>query len=86
MLLIGVGLDEHPVDVDDIPARIGSGRPRRGTRFGAGCLNAGQRIGVDGAQGPPRRRDRRYLAEQLALISQYPQIGDRRRAVGDGHR
>ena len=32
VLLIGVGVDQHPVDIDDIKARIGPGRPGRRAR------------------------------------------------------
>jgi hypothetical protein len=81
VLLVGVGVDEHPVDVDDIKPRIGPAHPGRRTRPGPGLLNAGQRLGVHRAQRPPRRGHRRDLAEQIGLISQDPQVADRGRTI-----
>ena len=86
VLFIRVDVDEHPVDIDHVETRIGPGRPgRRRARARAGG-DPRQGLLIDGGKGAPRRRRRGDLTEQIRLIPQHPQVGDRGRAVGDGHR
>ena len=86
VLFIRVDVDEHPVDIDHVEPRIGPAA-QAAARARARAVAIRDRVClIDGGKGAPRRRRRGDLTEQIRLIPQHPQIGDRVRAIGDGHR
>jgi hypothetical protein len=60
------------------PQHLASGRPS--------LRDMTERSGPEALQQPPARRVRRHRPEQLGLICQHRDIGDRPRAVGDRDR
>ena len=85
-LLLRVGRHEGSVEVDHVEAGVGSRRPNLPAGLGSGRRDPLERSTVDGFQGPPRRRRRGDLAEQVGLVAEHSQIRDGVAAVGDHHR
>lgn len=72
-----------PPTVEDHAAGFGCLRPRQLTGPGTWGPDPVQPAGVDAIiQDPPRRGVRGHLAEQLSLVAQHRQSGDRLATVG----
>ena len=84
-LLLGMGGDQGGIEVDDVEAGVGSRGPHllAGTR--SGHRDPLECFGVDGLEGPPRRRRRGHLPEQIGLITEHRKVRDGVAAVGDHH-
>ena len=84
--LVGVRDDERGVEVDHVEAGVLARSPRPGAGRGSGVGDPLERSCVDGFECAPRRRRRRHLPEQIGLVAQHSQLGDRLAAIGDRHR
>ncbi len=82
-LLLRVRPDEGAIDVDHVEAGISARRPRLGPSLRPSDLDPFEHRIIDRFQHPPRRGVRRHLAEQLGLVPQHRQIGDRLPTIGD---
>ena len=80
-----MGTDERGIEVDHVEARVKTGRPGLGPRLCSRRRDPFLCCGVDGLEGPPRRRHRGHIAEEGRLVGQHPQITDGRRPVRYGH-
>jgi hypothetical protein len=70
----------------ELPAGVSVLRPGDLAGRSPGGTEPSQRLLVDSVQHPPRGGRRGDRSEQLALVPQHRQIGDRLAAVGEHHR
>jgi hypothetical protein len=97
-LLVGVDFNQRGVHVDHqlrdvaagsparrqrLPRQLAPGQPGPLPRHGPGGTQRSQPGRINRVQHPPRGRRRRDRAVQQLLIGEYPQVGDRLRAVRD---
>ena len=76
---------ESGVEIDHIEPWIRAGSPRPFPGISPSRLDPGQRGVVDRVQGAPHRCMRRHSTEQVRLITEHGDIGDRLAAVGESH-
>ena len=74
VLLLGMRVEECPIDVDDDLVRRRPRGPRPSTRFGARHRDVAQPLGVDRVEHPEHRRVRSDRSEQLGLVAQHRDV------------
>ena len=85
-LLLGVRGDERAVEIDHIEPRIRARRPRRRRAAARAAAIRASSVSSTASRARHAVGDRRHLTEQVRLIAQHRQIGDRFAAIGEHHR